>query len=174
MRRWTLLCALLPLATACGTGADTIPGPNPVDSTAAEDSLHFLRPALTAPPLADRVVSFWAVRGQRRELRLMYRPAPGAVDSVEFARFRVDDRSLVNRPDGTPIAQGDSILITLSVVDTLQLITEFQPAGLVFSNSRPAGWNSVISWRPEPGRPGERRRQRPGPGTQDLEAGKPG
>ena len=138
MRHWTLCLALLPLAIACGTGADTIPGPNPADSTAAQDSLHFLRPALTAPPIADRVVSFWAVRGQRRELRLMYRPAPGGVDSVEFARLRVDDRSLVNRPDGTPIAQGDSILITISMVDTLQLITEFQPAGLVFSNSRPA------------------------------------
>ena len=138
MRLRTIIVALLPLVAACANGADTLPGPDPADSTAVEDSLHFLRPALTAPPIADRVVSFWAVQGQRRELRLMYRPAPGAVDSVEFARLRVDDRSLVNRPDGTPIAPGDSILITISMVDTLQLITEFQPAGLVFANARPA------------------------------------
>jgi hypothetical protein len=68
----------------------------------------------------------------------MYRALPGATDSVEFARFRVEDRSLVNRPDGTPIAQGDSLLITLQVVDTLKLITEFSPQGLRFSSSRPA------------------------------------
>jgi hypothetical protein len=133
---WPLL-ALLPLAAACAEGATQLPGPNP-DSTAQQDSLHFLRAAPTAPPIADRVVSFWAVKGERRELRMMYRPAPGAVDSVEFARLRVDDRSLVNRPDGSPIATGDSILITITMVDTLNLIADFQPAGLVFSQSRPA------------------------------------
>ncbi|MDZ4865160.1 MAG: hypothetical protein SGJ01_17205 [Gemmatimonadota bacterium] len=135
--RWVLL-ALLPLAAACGDGATALPGPTPPDSTAPQDSLHFLRATPASPPLADRIVSFWAVKGERRELRLMYRPAPGAVDSVEFARLRVDDRSLVNRPDGTPLADGDSILITMSVVDTLNLIAEVQPAGLVFSPSRPA------------------------------------
>jgi hypothetical protein len=134
---WHLL-ALIPLAAGCADGAATPPGPTPTDSTAAQDSLHFLVAATTAPPLADRVVSFWAVKGERRELRLMYRPAAGMVDSVEFARLRVDDRSLVNRPDGTPIATGDSILITLSIVDTLNLIADFQPAGLVFSSRRPA------------------------------------
>ncbi|MEO8635369.1 MAG: hypothetical protein ABI587_08840 [Gemmatimonadales bacterium] len=133
---WPVL-VLLPLAAACADSASQLPGPN-TDSTAQQGNLHFLRASPTAPPIADRVVSFWAVKGERRELRLMYRPAPGAVDSVEFARLRVDDRSLVNRPDGTPIASGDSILITISVVDTLNLIADFQPAGLVFSPSRPA------------------------------------
>jgi hypothetical protein len=132
------MLALIPLAAACGDGASTPPGPTPPDSTAPQDSLHFLVAGPTAPPLADRVVSFWAVKGERRELRLMYRPAPGMVDSVEFARLRVDDRSLVNRPDGSPMADGDSILITITMVDTLNLIADFQPAGLVFSSRRPA------------------------------------
>ncbi len=135
--RWILL-ALLPLAAACADGTTALPGPTPPDSTAPQDSLHFLRATPVNPPLADRIVSFWAVKGERRELRMMYRAPAGMVDSVEFARLRVDDRSLVNRPDGTPLADGDSILITLTVVDTLNLITEFQPAGLVFSSSRPA------------------------------------
>jgi hypothetical protein len=118
-----------------GTGG---PGPVPTDSLAADSSLTFLRPALSAPPLADRLVSFWAVRGQTREVRLMYRPAAGRTDSVEFARFRVDDRSLVNDSAGHPIAQGDSLLITLGVADSLRLITEFHPSGLVFLAGRPA------------------------------------
>jgi hypothetical protein len=119
-------------------GDGTPAGSTPVDSTAAEDSLHFLHPSASGPALGERQVSFWAVRGETREVRIMYRAPAGGGDSVEFARLRVEDRSLVNRPDGTPIAQGDSILITLQVVDTLRLITEFSPQGLQFSASRPA------------------------------------
>ena len=135
-RAFPMLGLLLAGAACAGDGAPA--GSTPVDSTASQDSLHFLRPAATAPALGERLVSFWAVRGETREVRLMYRARPGAADSVEFARFRVEDRSLVNRPDGTPIAQGDSVLITLQVVDTLKLITEFSPQGLDFSSSRPA------------------------------------
>ncbi len=130
------LLALIGCGADPGTGAG--PGPEPVDSTVNEAGLHFLRPAATAPPLASRVQSFWAVRGEAREVRLMYQPRPGAADSVEFARFRVESRSLVQDQFGQPVAPGDSILITLSISDTLRLITEFQPAGLVFSPSRPA------------------------------------
>ncbi len=136
--------ASLPLVlaalTACGPdrAATPSPGPNPLDSTVTEAGLHFLRPAPLAPPLAGRVQSFWAVRGESREVRLMYQPRPGEPDSVEFARFRVDSRSLVNDQFGQPLPMGDSVLITLSVSDTLRLITEFQPAGLVFSPARPA------------------------------------
>ena len=137
MSRTFPLLGLLLAAAACG-GDGAPAGSTPVDSTASQDSLHFLRPAAAAPALGERQISFWAVRGETREVRLMYRARPGATDSVEFARFRVEDRSLVNRPDGTPIAQGDSVLITLQVVDTLQLITEFSPQGLAFSSSRPA------------------------------------
>jgi hypothetical protein len=135
-RAFPMLGLLLAGAACAGNGAPV--GSTPADSTASQDSLHFLRPAATAPALGERQVSFWAVRGETREVRLTYRARPGATDSVEFARFRVEDRSLVNRPDGTPIAQGDSVLITLQVVDTLKLITEFAPQGLDFSSSRPA------------------------------------
>ena len=47
-------------------------------------------------------------------------------------------RSLINRPDGTPIAAGDSILITLTITDSARRIVDFQPAGLVFDPQRPA------------------------------------
>ncbi len=134
---WQCL-ALLPLGAACADGGSGLPGPGPVDTTAPPTALHYLRPGPTTPPIAARTVSFWAVEGQRAEVRLMYRPHAGSVDSVEFARFRVDDRSLVSYPDGSPIAAGDSVLITLTVVDTLQYVVEFQPSGLVFSASRPA------------------------------------
>ena len=126
------------LAGACAGDPAAMGGLGSGDPTAAESTLRFLRPAGSAPPLAERSVSFWAVRGQRRELRLMYRPAQGQPDSVEFARFRVDDRSLVNDVSGQPLPMGDSIRITLTVADTLRLITEFEPSGLRFNPARPA------------------------------------
>lgn len=134
------LAALAGILLACGStdGGGGGVGPGPDDSTAVEDSLTFLRPALTAPPFALRTVSFWAVRGERRELRLMYRPKVGEPDSVEWARFRVDDRTLVRDSAGNTLADGDSVLITLSIADTLRLIADFQPSGLVFNASRPA------------------------------------
>ena len=131
------ILGLVLVGVACAGDGNPV-GSTPADSTAVQDSLHFIRPAASAPPLGERQVSFWAVRGDTREVRLMYRARAGGTDSVEFARLRVESRSLVNRPDGTPIAQGDSILITLQVVDTMRLITEFSPQGLEFSASRPA------------------------------------
>ena len=89
-----------------------------------------------APPFATRTVSFWAVRGQNREARIYYQPSPGERDSTEFLRFKVDARSLVARPDGTPIAEGDSLLITLTVADGPDLIVDFQPSGLRFNPRR--------------------------------------
>lgn len=138
MRSYSLLVLLAVLiGVACSSGSGNGSG-GPNDSTLPQDSLTFLRPASSAPPLADRTVSFWAVRGQNREVRLMYRPYSGQHDSVEFARFRVDNTSLVNDSAGNPIAQGDSLLITIGVIDTLHLITEFQPSGLVFNPLKPA------------------------------------
>lgn len=124
--------ALIALATACG-GDSTGP-----EGGTDESDLHFLRSAPDAPPLAETSVSFWAVRGQEREASIWYRPRPGQGDSTEFVEFRVPDRSLVQRPDGTPVAPGDSLLITIAVVDPERLIVEFEPSGLRFAPDRPA------------------------------------
>lgn len=135
-----LIGALLAVGAGCASdpGGGGGIGPVPTDSTVPGDSLNFLRAALTAPPFAERTLGFYAVRGETREIRLMYRPKAGQADSVEFARFRVDAQSLVNDSAGNPIANGDSILITLGVQDTLHLITEFRPSGLVFNPTKPA------------------------------------
>jgi hypothetical protein len=138
--RALVIGALLALGVACSSapGGSGSMGPGSADSTVPGDSLNFLRAAITAPPLGERTLSFWAVRGQTREIRLMYRPRAGRTDSVEFARFRVDAQSLVKDSAGNPIATGDSIRITLGVQDTLHLITEFRPSGLVFNSAKPA------------------------------------
>jgi hypothetical protein len=136
--RYCWLIAGAVAAIACGQGGSGSAGPGIDSVVQSEDSLTFLQPAPNGPHFGDAMVSFYAVKGQRREARLMYRPLTGHSDSVEFARFRVDDRSLVNRPDGSPLATGDSILITLTLSDSTRLIAGFEPAGLQFNPSRPA------------------------------------
>ena len=39
--------------------------------------------------------------GDNREVRLYYRPRAGRNDSTEYLRFRVKNKSLLRRPDGT-------------------------------------------------------------------------
>ena len=103
-----------------------------------ESDLSFLRTAADAPPLASFGASFWAVRGEDRELRLSYRPPAGSTDSTDFLRLRIRDGSLLNLPSGLPIALGDSVLITVTVIDPARMIVELQPAGLVFARGEPA------------------------------------
>lgn len=112
------------------------------DSTGPEQrqssELHFLRFAANAPAILDVQASFWAKRGEDRELRMRYEPLPGTSESEEFLRFSVPAEALAARPDGTSIAVGDSVLITVTVVNLQELIFDFQPSGLRFNASKPA------------------------------------
>ncbi len=124
------------LAAACSTGdAATDPSTNP--PARPEAQLNFLR----LPPgvaLTRDSVSFWAVRGKDREVALYFRPDAGRSDSVRFLRFKVSEKSLLRRPDGSAFAFGDSIRITIRVRDMTRLITDFSPSGLVFNPADPA------------------------------------
>ena len=134
------LAVCLALATACTSEPVGGPGdlPNPAEGDAAGGGPHFLRPAADTPPLAQTTASFYAVRGENRQVRIMYHARPGASDSTEFLRFEVPSQSLVRRPDGTLVAVGDSVLIRLTVIDTVRLIVRCEPAGLRFAKDTPA------------------------------------
>jgi hypothetical protein len=132
MRRLALLLALAALTivvVACGSNSPT---------EVPTSQLTFIRVALTAPPLANAADSFWAKKGQNRQIQIYFRPAAGMVDSSLFLEFKVDAQSLYKRPDGTLIADGDSVLIHVTVSDPVHLIVTFQPSGLQFSASKPA------------------------------------
>ena len=137
-RRLALAGALVVLA-ACGDATE--PGPDPVppgDTTRVEEDLRFLQAAADAPPLERTTASFYAVRGDNSELRIHYQPRLGDDSGDEFLRFEVRGESLRQHPDGSPIAEGDSLLITVTVVDPERLIVDFQPAGLRFNTEEPA------------------------------------
>jgi hypothetical protein len=119
--------AALALVAACG-GDSTGPKITQKQTT----DLHFLRLSSSAPPLEATVVSFWAVKGQDREVRVRFRTGE------DYLRFRVFANSLLQRPDGTPFANSDSVLITITINDPTTLNADFQPAGLKFSPAAPA------------------------------------
>lgn len=99
-----------------------------------ETDLVFLRAAADAPPLAALTASFWAVRGKDSELRMFFRPRPGEADSTEFLRFKVSNNTTLTLPGGIAVPLGDSVLITVLVVDPARFIVDFQPSGLLFRN----------------------------------------
>lgn len=125
---------------ACSDPITPIP-PRPVQVPTRElqtATPHFLRLDPGAPTLAQKAVHMWVINGVQREVEIWYHLRAGQPDSTRFLRFRVDRRSLLLRPDGTPIAPGDSILITISIIDTVRQQVQFSPPGLRFAPGRPA------------------------------------
>jgi hypothetical protein len=101
-----------------------------------EDALAFIRAAADAPPLETHEVSFWAVRGEERRAEIRYLYPDGR--TARCLRFRVRPDALHRHPDGTFVRMGDSVLITVRVLDPAQFRFAFAPAGLRFDPRNPA------------------------------------
>lgn len=139
-RRATLL-ALTLLAATVGACTDTDPTEPPsLMPTVSDTSLavNTLAPAADAPAIANPVVTFWAVKGESREAFMYYQSRPGRADSTVFVRFRVPQQALLARPTGQLFADGDSVQITITLVDPARLIVRFAPSGLTFEPADPA------------------------------------
>ena len=108
------------------------------DDGGAADDPTFLCEADDAPSLAETKVMFYAVRGEARSGSLWYHPVSGQTDSVELVRLELGPNSLLTHPGGSPVVPGDSVLITIEVLEQDRGIIWFQPAGLGFSAADPA------------------------------------
>lgn len=108
--------------------------PDQADTRASND-LRLLSTPYGTPLLATTQVSFYAVKGRASGADVWYHARPGRTDSTTFLQFRVGANSLVNRVDGSAIAPGDSVLITVIVTDQSHFVLDFQPSGLKFSAS---------------------------------------
>lgn len=105
--------------------------------TRADGDPRLLHVTYDAPALATTQASFYAVKGQAAGVDIWYHARPGRTDSLKFLAFRMGPSSLDRRPDGSVIAPGDSVLITLSVTDPTHLKIESEPSGLRFASSDP-------------------------------------
>lgn len=129
-RLLVLAGALLGAAASC-TDSTAPAG----DTERAATDLRLLAAPHGTPPLATTTASFYAVKGRSSGVDIWYRPAAGRSDSSKFLEFRVGSNSLDRRPDGSAIAVGDSVSITLTVTDPTHFIIDFQPSGLKFADA---------------------------------------
>lgn len=107
------------------------------DEERTDAELQFVRFPAT-PPLSRLQASFWAVRGDDREVVINYLPDELGGEGEEFLEFRVPGDGLLRRPDGSFFAPGDSVQITVTVSPDGRFLFDFQPSGLVFDPDHPA------------------------------------
>ncbi len=135
--RLTWFLSFVPLGALAGLVVSCSDASGPGDSPRPPAQLNVLQLDQSSPPLFNPVDSFYAKRGENRELRVFFQDEQGG-QGEEYLRLRVDAQSLLSLPDGTPIPSGDSVLIHVAVVDPAQLLFEMQPSGLRFSSDAPA------------------------------------
>lgn len=137
MRTVRALQGLL-LAAAAGALGSCSDSSGPGGGTTKPPSeLSIIHIAPTSTPLFNSSASFYAVRGENREARISFQDASGG-EGEEYLRLRVDANTLLALPDGTRIAEGDSVLIQVTVVDASQMLFDLQPSGLQFNPAEPA------------------------------------
>jgi len=129
-----LFCALLP-------GCDNPSEPKQVPT----DELTFIRAAEDAPPLATDRVQVWAKKGDGRRTAIPYAQV-GEYGGDDCLEFRIPGDALWKRPDGTLFQEGDSVLITITVVDPDRFDFRFEPAGLQFRSDKPAELRISYKW----------------------------
>lgn len=129
-RLFALLLATAAVPLLSCTDSTSVPGSG---DTRDPNDLRLLSVPYGTPPLAKTQVSFYAVQGRAGGADIWYHARPGSTDSTTFLQFRVGPASLATRPDGSAIAAGDSVLITISVTDQSHFLVDFQPSGLKFS-----------------------------------------
>lgn len=127
----TCLMAATVVVTSLACNTSTAPDPE----TRAATDLRLLSVPSNTPSLAKTTVKFYAVKGKAGGADLWYHAAAGRTDSLKFLEFRVGAASLDTRPDGSAIAAGDSVLITITVTDPTHFLLDFQPSGLRFTTS---------------------------------------
>ena len=127
-----ILFALTAAAAAALLSCSDNTGPE----TRPDAELNIVQQSTLAPPLDSTVVRLWAKVSDGREVRIEYQPP---LDSAEdFLRFEVPGDALLRKPDGSPFQVGDSILITITVVDPARFLFRFEPSGLQFNPEHPA------------------------------------
>jgi hypothetical protein len=141
IRKLLLATALLAGAVACSssTGTGTITRP--------PGALIVAQLTPLAPTLCADSIGAWFVKGSGggggQEIALTF-PENGDTlncgnqHGEDFIRLKLEPTSLSKMPNGTPIAVGDSVFISIVWVGGDSVLFHLNPSGLVFSSSKPA------------------------------------
>lgn len=137
--RSLLALRILLLAAWAGAAASCSDSSSPPDDGGSKppSELSVVHVAAASTPLFNTTVSFYAKRGENSEGSLSFQDASGG-EGEEYVRLRIDANSLLALPNGDAIVPGDSVKITLSVVDPTEMLFDLQPTGLKFNPADPA------------------------------------
>ncbi len=140
MNRTLLLAAmLLAGAAACSnsTGGGTVTKPPGALIVAT-------RTSTALAPCASSAGAWFVKRtsGPGQELPLLF-PKPGeptdcSGNTKDLIRLKLDRASLLTMPNGTPIAVGDSVFISIVWAGGDSMLFSLEPTGLVFDPAKPA------------------------------------
>jgi len=133
------LCAAaswLLLAASLGCSDATLE-PDPDGTERPPAQLDIVRLPSNHPPFFNDTDSFYAKVGRASAGTISFRLPNGQRGST-FAELRLDAQSLAARPDGTPFGPNDSVLITMRVPSTDEILVELSPTGIRFANEHGA------------------------------------
>lgn len=134
-------------ALLCAGALASCSGDSPTDGIEKpQGELIFLRAAGNAPPLQTDRIQFWAKAGDGIEREIRYSNTVPGYAGDECLRFKIPGNGLWKRPDGSLFQRGDSVLITVTVVDLQHFNFDFQPSGLQFSPDHPAELRISFRW----------------------------
>lgn len=109
------------------------------------NKLVFVRAADDAPPLDSLQVHVWAKAGEGRQAVIRYQKV-GSYGGDFCLEFKIPGDGLWKRPDGTVVQKGDSVLITITVVDPKLFNFRFEPSGVQFRPDHPAELRVSYKW----------------------------
>jgi len=110
--------------------------PTPSD-TRHELDLNIIQLPASAAPFFNTGTSFYAKVGQDASGFIYFADSEGK-QGEKFAEIKIPTGALAARPDGTPFAAGDSILISMQVAGQDQILVQLEPSGITFDPSHPA------------------------------------
>ena len=140
--RLSSLLLALPLLLA-GAGCDGFLSPERAAGV-ENGRLTVIRVAPDAPPLEHTTVSFWMVRGEQREIEIRYLLQDGY--NGKCLRLVIPAEAPLRDAQGRTIAPGDSVQVTIRVLDPELFLFEIEPAGVLLNPAHPARLEIRYRW----------------------------
>ncbi len=128
------------LVAACDGSNNTLTAPDATlaksgSSGSGSDAPTFL--SASSDATASTTVTFYAKQGEDRMGEIFTDGSSGG-NGDRIVRLRVKKDAQIVLPNGTKLEKGDSVLITMHVIDQTTLATDFQPSGLKFNGKQTA------------------------------------
>lgn len=134
--------SLLAAMVACGE----VNAPGEVDAKQVESppvapqsgpTIAMLERATDAPQLATHHVSLALVQGKPSNFKVRYvDPETNNAEGPWFLRIKVPQGTQLWAPNGSPLARGDTLVVTLNI-DPTKFLVSFGPHGTQFTGERP-------------------------------------